>query len=267
MSRKKECHYFCHEDIDESLYKPRHRPIADLSEYKSQFDAGKDAKCRGESSPMYLFYESTAERIGELIDDVKLIAVLRNPVDRAFSAYVHAVRDELEDLSFEDAILAEEERSASGTITPLQAYVEFGQYCRKLRPFFERFDREQLLILSYDELKQDIKPVLKKACEFMGIDKDYEFDVRPKLNRSGVPKRRWVQRMVMRASRSEFPFQYVKKPFTNSAWIRLVKGIEFWNYEKLKITDKQREFAKPFFKEDMRMLSTELGVDFCNDWL
>lgn len=266
MSRKKECHYFCHEEIDGSLYKPRHRPICNLQDYEAQFEDGKDAKCRGESSPMYLFYESSAKNISELVSDAKLIAVLRNPVDRAFSAYVHAVRDELETLSFEDAILAEKERTASGKFTPLQAYVEFGQYCQKLRPFFEHFDKDQLLVLSYDEIKRDIKLTLRKICMFMGIDQDFEFDVRPRLNRSGVPHRRWIQRMVMRASRDEFPFQFVKKPFTNSAWIRVVKGIEFWNYEKLVITNEQRAFAQEFFEDDARKLSTEMGINFHKDW-
>ena len=215
---------------------------------------------------MYLYYTNAASRIHTTIPDCKLIAVLRNPVDRAFSAYVHAVRDGLEPLTFEAAIDSERQRMNSGQFTPLQAYVECGLYSQKLAPFMELFDRNQILLIAYDEIKQDLSGVLKKACRFLDVGEDFEFNIKPKLNRSGVPRRKWLHRLTQNAARDKFPFQYLKKPFTNDGWVRLVKGIEFWNYEKLKLTPDQRRWLMPRFVEDINRLSSETGIDFLSMW-
>ncbi|TWU44335.1 hypothetical protein Q31b_18710 [Novipirellula aureliae] len=96
MAAKKECHH----DVPPELYEEKYRPVDSLDDYKAMFAGTEGFKVRGESSPMYLFYESTAERVASLIPDAKLIAVLRNPADRTYSAYLHAVRDGIEDLDF-----------------------------------------------------------------------------------------------------------------------------------------------------------------------
>ncbi|WP_390622159.1 sulfotransferase family protein [Roseiconus lacunae] len=266
MSSKKECHYFCFQDIDTSLYEKRYWPVATLEDYRAQFEPIGDENALGESSPMYMYYPGVAERIDSILPDVKLLAVLRNPIDRAYSAYVHAVRDELEPLSFEDALRAEPQRVARGSITPLQAYSECGQYFEKLTPFFERFSQDQIYVIDFDDFRTNPSLVLRQVCNFLSVDPGFQFDVKPRLNRSGVPRKRWIHRLALYASRDGFPFQFVKRPFTNSAWVRLVKGVEYWNYRHLKITAEEREAASHYYIEDTRKLSELLGRNYSRQW-
>ena len=266
MSRKKECHYFCHQDIDEQLYEPRYRPIETLEEYSGFFEGFEDLAVRGESSPMYLYYTESARRIAELIPDCTLVAVLRNPARRAFSAYTHAVRDELEPLSFREAVNCETHRMESGKFTPLQAYVDCGMYANKLAPFFERFGREQIKILLYEDLQDQMELKLKELCQLLKIDDTFQFNIQPKLNRSGVPKRRWLHRLTQAAARDHSIFRIIKKPFTNHSWVRTVKGIEYWNYQRLRMSDEDHDWMLAKFTEDMSNLSDLLGRDMFKVW-
>ena len=266
MSRKKECHYFCHQDIDLQLFERKFWPVRSLEDYQNFFHEDGITKVWGESSPMYLYYTQAAQRILDKIPECRMIAVLRDPVDRAFSAYTHAVRDELEPLPFLDAISAEDQRLEEGSITPLQAYVECGKYGEKLAPYFERFSRDQILVIPYSEVRRCLPSVLRQVCKFLGVDQDYQFEIKPRLNRSGVPKRRWIQRMVQSACDDAFPYNIIKRPFTNHAWIRTVKGIEFWNYRLMKLDEADRMEVLPMFREDARKLDLLLGSTYSDEW-
>src|SRR3954447_1356946 len=118
----------------------------------------------GESTPYYLFHPAVPKRVASLLPDVRLIAVLRNPVDRAYSAYQLQRAIGTEPLSFEDAIAAEDERLAGEEERLLAdpayrspahrhfSYQARGRYAEQLERWFARFPRERFLILSSDEL-------------------------------------------------------------------------------------------------------------------
>ncbi|EPZ44556.1 hypothetical protein N007_10785 [Alicyclobacillus acidoterrestris ATCC 49025] len=87
--------------------------ITRFADYQALFDEADGYQAVGEASPMYLYTADAANRIHDLIPNVKLIVILRDPVERAHSAYLHLRRDEREPLAnFADAIAAEEERIA-----------------------------------------------------------------------------------------------------------------------------------------------------------
>ena len=135
----------------------------------------------GEASPDYLMCPHAPERMAGLLPDVRLIAMLRNPVDRAYSHYRHQVYQGHERLSFEEAIEAEPERLAGELERMLRdpgyvsfawyhrSYVRRGQYADQLEPWFSRFEEDRWLIVRSEDFYQDPAEVYRRTLEFLGL--------------------------------------------------------------------------------------------------
>src|ERR671930_1259656 len=134
----------------------------------------------GEASPSYLFHPLAPERVARMLPRARLIALLRNPVDRAFSHYQHERALGREPLSFEEAIEQEDERMR-GELERMLAdpayfshawwnytYVARGRYAEQLERWYAVFPREQLLVLASEELAADPPGVYRRALEFLG---------------------------------------------------------------------------------------------------
>jgi hypothetical protein len=133
-----------------------------------------------EATPDYLFDPRAPQRIKELLPDARLIVLLREPVERAFSHYHHMARLGLEDLSFSDAVAAEEQRLAGQldemALDPLSRVLPFrrfsyaarGFYAEQLARWFELFPREQFLILDSADFFADPRSTLLRILEFVG---------------------------------------------------------------------------------------------------
>jgi Sulfotransferase family len=136
----------------------------------------------GEASPSYLFHPLAAERVARMLPNARLIALLRNPVDRAFSHYQHEVALGREQLSFEDALAREDERMRGELERMLRdpayfshpwwnyTYAARGRYAEQLERWFAAFPREQLLVLLTDDLAADTAGTYRQVLEFLGVD-------------------------------------------------------------------------------------------------
>ena len=135
----------------------------------------------GEATPYYIFHPLAPARVREMVPRVRLIAMLRNPVDRAYSHYHHEVRSGTEKLSFEEAIKRETERLSGEREKMLldrdydslnrrrYSYLSRGIYVDQLRNWRENFPEEQLLILRSEDLFTDPRAVLEEALGFLGL--------------------------------------------------------------------------------------------------
>ena len=133
----------------------------------------------GETVNLHPF--SRVERIKKLLPNARMVSILRNPVDRAYSHYHHNVRAGNEQLSFEEAINAEDERKTNEkqrmatNPTPIpfhhryHLYLGEGAYADTLSTWFQHFRRDQFLILTTDELAKDPHQVMSKVFEFLGV--------------------------------------------------------------------------------------------------
>ena len=135
----------------------------------------------GEASPAYLFHPHAPGRVARALPHVKLIVLLRNPVDRAYSQYFHAVELGLEMLSFEEAIKDEVERTAGERAKILQdehydsyaymhrSYLSRGIYVEQLQTWMSLFPREQFLILKSEEFYADPADSVKQVLAFLDL--------------------------------------------------------------------------------------------------
>jgi hypothetical protein len=153
----------------------------------------KVACITGESSPYYLYHPKVAKRIARVLPKVKLIAMLRNPVDRAISHYYHEVKKHRETLSFERAIEIEEER-ISGEFRKLlndefyhspiyqwYSYKKRGIYIDQIIEYEKYFSRDQILILKSEEFFEYTTEVLQQIFRFLEVDAIFKVkDISPK---------------------------------------------------------------------------------------
>ncbi|MBI4787781.1 MAG: sulfotransferase domain-containing protein [Chloroflexi bacterium] len=138
----------------------------------------KPQQITGEATPLYIFNPWVPERISKLLPDVKLIAVLRNPTDRAISHYFHEQRRGREPLSIAEALRAEDERLKPAVqrgdfkddVLLHCSYTSRGRYHEQLSRYFKYFARDQLLILSSEELFREPENTLAAVYRFLGIE-------------------------------------------------------------------------------------------------
>ena len=125
----------------------------------------------GESTPFYLFHQEAPQRIHNLIPQVKLIVLLRDPVERALSQYFHSVRLGLETLPLDQALAAEPARLLSGDPRHLQehSYVSRSRYLEQLERYLRLFPQEQLLVLQSEAFFIDPAPTWRAIERFVGL--------------------------------------------------------------------------------------------------
>ena len=132
--------------------------------YASHFD--RAAPVRGESSPHYTNlprFQGAAERMGEVLGDgVRLVYMVRDPIDRMLSHYLHNVGGGYESRPIEQALA-----------DPDSAYVARSRYALQARPFVDRFSAEALLIVSREELAREREQTVRRAYEFAGVAADF----------------------------------------------------------------------------------------------
>lgn len=149
--------------------------------YRQQFQPVSEGLITGEASPYYMFHPLVAQRIYELFPQVKLIALLRNPVERAISHYYHEVRLGFEKLGLQDAI-AQESARLKGEAAKMLAdanyysynhqhytYLSRGIYVEQLKHWMQFFPKEQFLVLPSEELYNQPNIVLNQVLEFLQL--------------------------------------------------------------------------------------------------
>jgi hypothetical protein len=195
MSPVKEPGFFNHgidpngKIIEERFGNPGQRAsrLSDIEEYRALFRGANDETAVGEASPPYIYAPGTAERLGRYVPEAKVIAILRNPADRAYSAFLHAVRIGKEPRTdFAQALLEEENRVRENWHYTFH-YRNRGFYYAQLRRYYKIFEQEKIGIWLYEDLMEDPASVTQSIFGFLGVDDTFVPDTSSKHNASGVP--------------------------------------------------------------------------------
>jgi hypothetical protein len=164
MPRQKELHFFDNETLFSGT------PV-DYSDYHAAFSACGSQHMYGEATPDYMYWTSTPGRLREYNPAMKIIIILRNPVDRAFSGWHMEHQRNREFLSFGEAIKNERERIRE--VLPFQhrvySYVDRGYYTEQIRRIWSYFPEEQTLFLRMEDLRTTPQTVLDRICQFLGV--------------------------------------------------------------------------------------------------
>jgi hypothetical protein len=154
---------------------PRHtlaggyRAIADTEAYLDLFREARGQRWLGESSPAYFWDEQSPSRIAAFAPDARIIILLREPVSRAYSAYLHLVRDQVERRPFLRAIREDYAHPRKGWDTSF-LYVDLGFYCAPIRRFLEAFPRDRVGVFFFEEMVTDPGAFLGAVLSFLDLD-------------------------------------------------------------------------------------------------
>jgi hypothetical protein len=236
-------------------------------DYARLFDAGADHAVRGESTPFYLWSRGAHRRIAEALPDVRLIAVVRDPVDRAYSNWMHLWSDGLEPVAdFETAFARQDERVRAGW-APFWRYRELGMYGEQLAHLQRYVDPARVLVLRYRDVVEDPPAAVDRACRFLGIATGTVATI-PHDNARGFVRPGWrptVLGPVVRAGArlGQFAPPHLWRRASAPIVARLSGRAEV---ARPRLTEEQRERLVPTFAEDVALLSQVAGQDF-TDWL
>ncbi len=162
--------------------------ITTFDEYYTLFKDVTYEKAIGEASPSYLYNEQCAQLIKKHLPKTKIIAIIRQPVERAYSNYLHAKRADREPINnFEDAFNSEESRIKKKW-SPLYHYKSQGLYYNQLKKYYNLFDKKQIKIILFQDLINNPKKTTKEVFNFLEVDDTFNSDTSIKANVSGVPK-------------------------------------------------------------------------------
>jgi len=142
--------------------------ISDQADYLRLFAEGTGFRYRGEASTSYLWSPEAAGRIAECVPEARIIAILREPIERLHSHYLNDMREGIEDRPIDRAI--EEDFRAQGRWGVTHLYVECGFYSRQLERYLAAFPRHQLLVLFLDDLRDRVRPTLRRVFAFLDLD-------------------------------------------------------------------------------------------------
>lgn len=147
---------------------------------RKQKSAGKKLLL-GDATPYYLHHPHAPKRARRIVPDAKVIALLRNPIERAFSHWVERSRQNVETLSFEEAIEAEAERLAGEEQKMLDnpgytsyahqhfSYIDQGRYARGLGRWFDSYGRDRLLVIKAEDLYDNPRDTYGHVLNYLGI--------------------------------------------------------------------------------------------------
>ena len=184
MAKPKEIQYFSffHPEVTHTGHPMTPEQYADL------FADGGSARARGEISPSYLWVPGAAERIQQMLGQIRILILLRNPIERTYSDFQYSQRKGRNLLPFREFLqqaqsLLEKKQLIVATSHPT-AILWKGFYARQVQTYLEMFGRERVFIRLYEEMTGDVPGFRSALTSFLGIDDDTSLDLQ-RVNESG----------------------------------------------------------------------------------
>ncbi|QDU80874.1 Sulfotransferase domain protein [Polystyrenella longa] len=237
--------------------------VSDPDLYEQLYTGANGAKALGDGSVSTMYYpEHAIPTIQKYAPDAQLIALLRNPIDRAFSSflYTHArVHEPVKD--FDKALDLEEKRIADNW-HHMWHYTRVGFYSEQLQKFIDAFGRERVHILLADDLRSDSEKVLSDVCGILGVNPNFDFQDLKEVNSSGVPKSRALARMI-NVVRSNAVLRSIA---VNMTPLKLRNRVRYGNLSHPKLQPEQRERLRDVYRDEIQKLSEMLDRDLSH-WL
>lgn len=260
MSDHKEPHFLINNEIG---VKRIHKAVTTLSDYQEMFEGSSEYKYRGESSVMYLPFPDIAIRnIKKYLNkDVKIIIMLRNPIERAFVGYLHNVRyNTSENLSFEEAIEKSEERYQKiNDMTPDTRYLHVGMYYNQVKKYMDEFGKNVHVVI-YDDYVSNINGCIKRVFDFLNVN-NIEIDSSERHMVGGWIFKNPILRKLMVSENGLKSFAKLLLP--NSILRKKIRTIvmRFGTSKTPELTSKMRKFLEDYYRHDIVNLENLLDKD------
>lgn len=261
LPERKELHYFSYPLLRENSAGPGdahalRSACATAAAYAAQYQGVNGERIVAEVSPSYLYYAGVAEKIRATLGDVKIVILLRDPVEKAFSQYMHLVREGREALSFAAALKAEPERRAAQW-GDMWRYAESSLYAARVQAYRRVFGAENVFVGLSEHFFGEPQAFLRNLLRFLDVDDSLELDVGRLYNRSGVPRSRRFARLISGESALK-PLLRRLVPETVRAALR-ASLLNLNQGDKAEIDPESRAYLHAYFAADVAAVEALLG--------
>lgn len=237
--------------------------ITDLESYLLQFQEVSNEIAIGEASPLYLYSPKAPERIKFYIPNAKLIAILRNPVERAYASFLHLIRDGRESFTDFTQALQEEEARIQNNWEHIWHYKQMGFYYNQLKRYYDTFAPGQIKVYLYEDFKTRPVSVLQDIFRFLGVDDTFIPDMSIRPNVSGIPKSKVMHSFLTKPNL----IKTILKPFFPARLRqRIVTSLKNRNLVKPELSPEIRRYLIQVYKEDIMKLQDLIQRDL-SKWL
>ncbi|MAG92427.1 MAG: sulfotransferase [Planctomycetaceae bacterium] len=239
------------------------KTVTTIEEYRALFDGVTDEKAVGEVSPSYLHNTRAPGNIQAHLPDVRLIAVLRNPVDRAYSHFLHYVKGGTETTTDFASALNDVEGLSLDDWKPRRDYVRFGFYHEQLSRYFARFDPKQIKVYLFEDLRREPEETLKDVYRFVGVDDTFLPDYSKQHNVSGIPRSRALRSFLDRPNAAK---SFLRRCIPGPVRRRTADIVRLRNLRKPELSKTVRAELVEVFRDDVLQLQELIGRDL-SKWL
>jgi len=244
--------------------------IQSLEAYQACFDAAGAEPVRGEASVNYLYYEESPRLIHETLGPhVKLIIMLRNPLDMAYSLWGHNCRLERESSSFQDSLDQESSRMAGQEELigwrPNYFYRSRATYAPQIRRYIEQFTRDNIRIILFEDMISNPTEELGDLCDWLNVSRDVLLQF-PRLNPAGSNRIRSLRKWMDGGSGSK---KLLKRFFPERVRIPIRRMAERFNRTEItmqRLDHDTRASLQNLFKDDISELSGLMDRDLFQTW-
>ncbi len=270
MSPIKEPGFFDFEDQKPNFLGPGDRELfshvsTDIESYRKLFQGVSNEIAIGEATTWYLYSSRAPKRIQYYIPNTKLIVILRNPVDRAYSAYLHLIRDGRELITDFAQALLEEETRINQNWEYLWHYKQMGFYYAQLKRYFDLFNKNQIRVYLYEDLKDNPVALMQNICRFLNVDETLIIGSPPRRNVSGIPKNKLLDYLLKKQN-----FKLLKTPFklflSSKMRENIIVNLNNKNLIKPQISPAVRTQLAKMYREDILKLQELIERDL-SSWL
>jgi len=259
VAGRKELHYYTRDLLRKNVAGPGDeytlRTIAQSeADYRASFDGAEGRRRIADVSPSYLYWHEVAKEIDHDQPDARIIIMLRDPVEKAYSQWLHQVRAQLETLSFEEAIAAEADRAARGW-SDVWYYVESSKYFRQVKHYIDVFGPERVFVVITEELATEPQTVMAPVFAFLGVTANVNLAVTNR-NRSGQVRSQQLAKLIAQPSKVKQLSHVLPKPLRYRLALRL---IELNTGSKPELSTSTRRSLCSEFASDVNSLRTLLN--------
>ena len=258
MSTIKEPDYFSNEFIEKQSLYYKKESIKSLNKYHSLYSDTKNL-IRGEASVSYLFYEKVPKKIFKYNSRSKVIIMLRNPSDRAYSHYLMDKRLGFVRESFENIVHKKSTHKNSALF--YQQYIELGQYAFQIKNYFDVFSKKNILIIDYDDFIYKSSEVMNKVCVFLNVENRSFSNTNKVYNKYTNASNKLVK--VLYTFR--FLREFIGNFFSESLKIK-IQALFFTDEKKPTLNSEIQIFLKEYYKVELEKLSKLLNQNY-SKWI
>lgn len=236
-----------------------------FGEYRGLFRRAYRERAVGEASVENLyFYRRAIPVIKRVLGDVKIIIVLRNPVERAFSAYKMMVRDGREALSFEEALREEPERMRSNW-EYLWFYQDVGRYYHQVKAYLHAFSNVRVFL--FEDFRRDAPVFMRSVYRFLGVDENFAPRIDLRFNSSGRFRNAFYRFLFRATAFKGMLYKFLSlNGVPDSVILGVIEGIRDGELEPIAAEPEAREMLRKAYRDDILKLQKLLGRDLSH-WL